>query len=247
MTHSYVWHDSFICVSWLIHMCDMTRPYAWCDAFICNASFTCVADSFICVTNISWDVLCVSFICVTQCMLQQNAAGSSLVYMCDVWHDSFMYVTQCTLQQRLLVACMLLVRDSFMCAVTHSSAWHDSLRYVMCLIHMCDTMHVAAACCWFVTSLYVHDVWHDTSIYVTQCALQQRPLVACMLLVRDCFTWVLRLMHLCDMSRLFVCCHSFIFVTQCMLQQHAPGSWLVYICGMTHSWTWCDARCSSGY
>ena len=25
MTHSYVWHDSFICVTWLIHMCDMTH------------------------------------------------------------------------------------------------------------------------------------------------------------------------------------------------------------------------------
>jgi len=25
--HSYVWHDSFICVTWLIHMCDMTHSY----------------------------------------------------------------------------------------------------------------------------------------------------------------------------------------------------------------------------
>ena len=23
--HSHVWHDSFICVTWLIHMCDMTQ------------------------------------------------------------------------------------------------------------------------------------------------------------------------------------------------------------------------------
>jgi len=22
MTHSYVWHDAFICVAWLVHMCD---------------------------------------------------------------------------------------------------------------------------------------------------------------------------------------------------------------------------------
>jgi len=25
MTHSYMWHDSFICVTWLIHMCDITH------------------------------------------------------------------------------------------------------------------------------------------------------------------------------------------------------------------------------
>jgi len=29
MAHSYAWHDSFICVTWLIHTCDMTHSYAW--------------------------------------------------------------------------------------------------------------------------------------------------------------------------------------------------------------------------
>jgi len=29
MTYSYVWHDSFICVTWLIHKCDMTHSYVW--------------------------------------------------------------------------------------------------------------------------------------------------------------------------------------------------------------------------
>jgi len=42
MTHSCVWHDSFICVTWLIHMCDVTHSYVryvpyhscvWCDLF----------------------------------------------------------------------------------------------------------------------------------------------------------------------------------------------------------------------
>ena len=35
MTQSYVWHDSFICVTWRIHMCDMTHSYVWHDSFIC--------------------------------------------------------------------------------------------------------------------------------------------------------------------------------------------------------------------
>ena len=59
VTYSYVWHDSFICVTWLIHMCDMTHSYVWHD------SSTCV----------TW-----------------------LIHMCDmthphVWHDSFICVT----------------------------------------------------------------------------------------------------------------------------------------------------------
>jgi len=35
MTRSYVWHDSIICVTWLVHMCHMTRSYVWHDSFIC--------------------------------------------------------------------------------------------------------------------------------------------------------------------------------------------------------------------
>jgi len=35
MTHSYVWHDSFICGTRLIHMCDMTHSHVWHASFIC--------------------------------------------------------------------------------------------------------------------------------------------------------------------------------------------------------------------
>jgi len=32
---SRVWHDSFICVTWLIHMCDMTHSYVRQEFFTC--------------------------------------------------------------------------------------------------------------------------------------------------------------------------------------------------------------------
>jgi len=35
MTHAYVWHDTFICVTWFIHTCDMTHSYMWHDSFTC--------------------------------------------------------------------------------------------------------------------------------------------------------------------------------------------------------------------
>jgi len=35
MTHSCVWHDSCICVTWRIHVCDMTHSCVWHDSFIC--------------------------------------------------------------------------------------------------------------------------------------------------------------------------------------------------------------------
>jgi len=35
MNYLYVWHDSFICVTWLIHTCDMTHSYVRHDSCIC--------------------------------------------------------------------------------------------------------------------------------------------------------------------------------------------------------------------
>jgi len=68
MTHSYVWHDSFVCARWLIRMCYMSLVD---DTSVATHSFVW-HDSLVCVT---W-----------------------LIRMCDmthsyVWHDSFVYVT----------------------------------------------------------------------------------------------------------------------------------------------------------
>ena len=42
MTHSHVWRDSFVCVTWLIHMCDMTHPDLCHDLFMCDMPHSCV-------------------------------------------------------------------------------------------------------------------------------------------------------------------------------------------------------------
>jgi len=78
MTHSYVWHDSFICATWLIHMCDMNHSYVFCNSFICVPwliHMCSVTRSYVCHD---------SFVCVTW-----------LIHTCDmthpyVWHDSFL-------------------------------------------------------------------------------------------------------------------------------------------------------------
>ena len=78
MTHSYAWHDSsicaawpFMCVTWLIHMCDVTH----------QSQCTCPHRPL--GNDVSHD----SFICVTW-----------LIHMCDmthwcVWHDTFICMT----------------------------------------------------------------------------------------------------------------------------------------------------------
>ena len=49
MTHSYVWHVAFICVTWRIYVCDMTHSYVWHDALICI--HMCDISHCVCVTH----------------------------------------------------------------------------------------------------------------------------------------------------------------------------------------------------
>ena len=90
MTHSYVWHDSFTCVPWLLHMCDMTPAYSLPASFMWR-------DSFIYVT---WLI-----------------HTRDMTHSC-VWHDSFIFVTWLI----------------YMCDMTHSYVWHDSFICVTWLM-----------------------------------------------------------------------------------------------------------------
>ena len=88
------WHDSFLCVIWLISMCDGTHFYVWRDSFLCVTWLISVCD----VTRFyvkhdtilyeTWHKRCDSFLCVTW-----------LISMCDmthfyVWRDSILCVTR---------------------------------------------------------------------------------------------------------------------------------------------------------
>jgi len=35
MTHACVWHDSCMCVTWLMHVCDMTHACVWREVYMC--------------------------------------------------------------------------------------------------------------------------------------------------------------------------------------------------------------------
>ena len=81
MTRSDGWRDSFTCVTWLIHMCDVTHSYVWRDSFISVTWLIHMGDM---THSYVWHDV---FIGVTW-----------LLDMCDMthsylWHDSFICVT----------------------------------------------------------------------------------------------------------------------------------------------------------
>jgi len=65
MTRWYVWHDSLLCVTWLVDVCDTTHGYM-CDATI--------SDRF-------------------QLGLDQEYTPPQMIY-CRVWYDSLLCVTR---------------------------------------------------------------------------------------------------------------------------------------------------------
>jgi len=98
MTHSYVWHDSFTCVTWLIHMCDMTHSYATSG----NCGSTCLPT-------------------------ERGDGGGSFLHTCvmtnsHVWHD-YSHVTWLI----------------HMCDMTRSYVWRDSFTCVTWHIHIRQT------------------------------------------------------------------------------------------------------------
>jgi len=116
---SYVWHDSYVYVAWLLHWRDAARLHVWHDWFSCVASpilsFACPEPARMCDMNHShtWHD---SLTYVTW-----------LEHMCDVTrthrcHDSFTHV-------------MLLLHIRGM---THSHVRRYSYTYVAWLIHTCD-------------------------------------------------------------------------------------------------------------
>jgi len=99
--HSYVWHNLFICVTRLINMYDMTHLYPWPDSLTCMTWHVDVCD----ITHSHSCVWHDSMICVTWLIDMSN-----LTHWC-VWHHSFI--------QRILNRLRVY-------------AWHNSS---ICLIH----------------------------------------------------------------------------------------------------------------
>jgi len=138
-THSYVRHDSLICVTWLTHMCDMTHSYVRHDSFISETWLIrmCKKTRWCVIRHIHiWDmthsyVRHDSLLCVTWLTHMWDMTHSY------VWHDSLICVTWLT----------------HMCEMTHLFMRHDSFPFVTWLVRgniflqhcdlleTCDFMH----------------------------------------------------------------------------------------------------------
>jgi len=118
--HSQVWHDSskcafpynmtrFLCVTWLIHICDMTHSPVWHDSFL-KGDIThshMWHDSSKCAFQSIWCDMTYSYV--------HGRIHS------QVWHDSSKCAFPHNMTRFLCVTWLIHI-----CDMTHSPVWHDS-------------------------------------------------------------------------------------------------------------------------
>jgi len=162
-----VWHDSWMCVAWLMNMCDMTHEFFHLTHFESTH-----IKSQGCAWHDSW-------MCVTWRM-----------GMCDmthgcVWDDSCICVTWLIDSATSHTSNPHTSRVKEVCDMTHGCVWHDSWsvlhhtprihthqgsrKCVTWLMHMCDMTH---RFCHLIHLESTHikghgSVWHDSCICVT--------------------------------------------------------------------------------
>ena len=148
MTNSCVWHDSFVSVRGLIHVCERDMTYATDDLVLQPPH-----NSFMCMT---WLVYYNYFLDMTR---------SSLSF---VWHDLFMCVTW------LIRVCAMTHSNYHM---THSCVWRtpfSDMSYSYDMTHVCvhhksySRHHGTPTTPWCHGCDMTHSyVWHDSFMCVT--------------------------------------------------------------------------------
>jgi len=182
MTHSCMWHDSFIYVAWRIHMWNVAHSYLWHDLFVWSDLLICGTDlcnvvhwymGLICVERFVYRldlfVWFDSLICETySCQAIYWYVG----LICVMW---FITVLLCVMGFIVCgtYSCDMISWYTYLCEVIH---WHVGRIRVKWFINMwdwfvwCDALIDAFICgAWFIhgwdmTHSYVG---HDSFVCVT--------------------------------------------------------------------------------
>jgi len=218
-----MWHDSFICGTWLIHTCDTTQLYV-----IWRLSMSRIA-SFICDMTHSY-VWHNAFICVTQHIHIWHHSGviSHINVLCHTYEWVMSHVNEANAPEYVTRCLIPMWHDSFICVTRHIHMRYDAsficdmmpYSYVMPHSYVTWLIHI-----WHMTHSYV---WHNTFIrdmtphsYVTWCLIHTWCLIRMWL---DSFTYGTWLIHMCETT------HSYEWVV----------SHNTIICDMTQSYVWHD-------
>ena len=78
MIHSHVWHDPFICVTWVMHRCDVISSHVWYDSFICVTLCDLTRRTYRWVTSHIWMSHVTRRVYLRQCFVRRALTVRSL-------------------------------------------------------------------------------------------------------------------------------------------------------------------------
>ena len=167
MTHSYVWHDAFICVTWrihvydmhlsyvVVHMCDMGHSHMWHDAFMCvicwfiwmsHATYVwheCVwHDPSMCVSWLIHTCDCITFHISQDAKEREGHVVSINTGVNESCHILTSHVTYEWVMSHMNASC-----HTYECVMSHmqmSHGTHD--ESAMFLIWMSHVTHMNCSC-----------------------------------------------------------------------------------------------------
>jgi len=217
MTHSYVWHDSFLYAAWLIQLCDTTHSHVWHGSFTCVTCLNDMCDMTHSPARHDSLVWFVYIIHIRVCDMTHSPYVNTYSYvwykifvcilkihMCDVTHSPYIYIDVHALRTSFVwVVCITHIH---MCDMTHSPIF----AYIY--IYMCDITHPSGSCvshtftcaAWLI-HLYIHTyidvhlqntsfVWFVCITHIQMCSMTHSPICAYIYLYIYA-TWLIRVVR----------------------------------------------------
>jgi len=165
-----MWHDAFIRVTWLIHMCDMTHSDVWHDSSRCVTWLIQMCD----MTH-SYVTWLIRMSHMTHFI--RDMTHIYVTWLIHMWHDSFIFDMTHSYTNCLIP----MWHDLFICDMTQSHVtcqvivtfvmshvWHmnesvDDPLYIISIIYKVthDSLHMNIICISYAMRhpCYIHDSW----------------------------------------------------------------------------------------
>jgi len=186
VTRWYVQNDSLIRVTWLVHMCDITRLCVRHDVFRVDLyKESCTRrDSLICETRL------VHVCDMTFCMLDSTYDPSRDMTGWNVWRDPLTYALICVCDALTCVC------DSLICAKWLVHTCDKSCRFVRMQHHLFTTVNPRSTHC----NTLQHPATHCNTLPYTATHCNALQATCC---IQMCDIWLIRLWP-ADQIRRFV-------------------------------------------